>query len=411
LSNMENKIRFFDGSSTTPVDVRVVEKMLPYFTENYGNPSSHIHTLGVSAGNALEEARRSVAEMLNAANNEIYFTSGATEANNIALLGYLKAHPNNGRHIILSEIEHFSVLNIGYRLRREGYEITFLPVDKYGLVSPDDLKKSIKKETSVVSIQHANPEIGTIQYIADLSKIAREYGVYFHTDSTAAAGNIPVDVNSLGVDSMTLSAHNYYGPKGVGALYLRKGIRLSPLFEGGFQEGGLRPGTENLPGIVGMGEASSIAIREIPARVKHLELLGKKLWMELEDRIEFIHFTGHPERRLPGNVSFWIEFVEGESLQLMLSIKGVMASSGSACSSNLKGEDEYDLAASHILTAVGVPAEFCSGSITFSMIKDIRDEDIDYLLEELLPIVERLLSMSPLYADYKKRKMSKNNNT
>jgi cysteine desulfurase len=295
-------------------------------------------------------------------------------------------------------------LNIAYRLRREGYNITILPVDKYGLVSPDDLKKAIKPDTILISIQQANSEIGTIQPIKELAAVAHEADVYFHSDSTAGAGTIDVDVKELGVDSMTLSAHNYYGPKGVGALFLKNGIRVSALFEGGFQEAGIRPGTENLPGIVGMGGASELAKNEIESRNKRLIPLRKKLWEGLEKNIEFIHFTGHPKIRLPGHVSFWIEYVEGESLQLMLSMKGIMASSGSACSSNLKGEDEEDLAASHVLTSVGVPAEFCSGSLTFNMSKEATDEDVKYVLEQLPAIVERLLSMSPLYADYLKSK-------
>ncbi|MCP4633688.1 MAG: cysteine desulfurase [candidate division Zixibacteria bacterium] len=400
-------MRFFDASSTTPVDPRALEKMLPYFHEEYGNPSSHIHTAGVTSGKALEEARVKVAEMINAEPEEIFFCSGATEANNIALTGYLEAHPDHGKHIIVSEIEHYSVINIANKLRRKGYEITLLTVDNNGLVSPDQLKKAITPNTSFISIQHACPEIGTIQPIAELAAIANEANIYFHTDSTAGAGTVHTDVKNLNVNSMTLSAHNFYGPKGVGAIFLKKGERLSSLFEGGFQENGIRPGTENLPGIVGMGEASLIAKAEIGKRGKHLVPLRKKLWDGLKEKIEFIHFTGHPETRLPGHVSFWIEYVEGESLQLMLSLKGVMASSGSACSSNLKGEDEDDLAASHVLTAVGVPEEFCSGSLTFNMLKDVTEEDVDYVLNELSSIVERLLSMSPLYADYLKSRANK----
>jgi cysteine desulfurase len=279
-----------------------------------------------------------------------------------------------------------------------------LPVDKYGLVSPDDLKKAIKPDTVLISMQQANSEIGTIQSIKELAAVAHKAGVYFHSDSTAGAGTIDVDIKELGVDSMTLSAHNYCGPKGVGALFLKEGVRVSALFEGGFQEGGVRPGTENLPGIVGMGEASELAKNEIKSRNERLIPLRKKLWDGLGKNIEFIHFTGHPEIRLPGHVSFWIEYVEGESLQLMLSMKGIMPSSGSAFASNLKGEAEADFAASHVLTSVGVPAEFCSGSLTFNMLKDVTNEEVEYVLEQLPPIVERLLSMSPLYTDYLKSK-------
>ncbi len=400
MNDTNQRIVFFDASSTTPVDPRALDKMKPYFSEEYGNPSSHIHKKGVAAGQALEKARGQAAQMINAETDEITFNSGATEGNNIAILGYLRANPDHGKHIITSEIEHFSVLNIGYRLQREGYELTVLPTDKYGLVSPDELEKSIKPATGLISIQHANPEIGTIQQVKELAAIAKENDIYFHCDSACGAGAIPTDVKDLKVDCLTLSAHNYYGPKGVGALYIRKGIKISPLFDGGFQEMGIRPGTENIPGIVGMGEASELAKSEIAERNEYLTPLGRGLWSGLQERIKFIHFTGHPDERLPGHVSFWIEFVEGESLQLMLSMKGIMASSGSACSSNLKGEDEEDLAASHVLTAVGVPIEFCSGSLTFNMTKDAVKADVEYVLEVLPPIVERLLSMSPLYADY-----------
>ncbi|MBD3168360.1 MAG: aminotransferase class V-fold PLP-dependent enzyme [candidate division Zixibacteria bacterium] len=395
---------FFDASSTTPVDKRVVEKMLPYFGEKYGNPSSHIHSVGVEAGKALDDARGQVAELINARPGEVYFTSGATESNNLAVVGYLNAHPDSGKHIILSEIEHFSILNIGYKLKRLGYEVDFLPVDNNGLVSSADLENAITPRTSLVSIQHASSEIGTIQNIKRLAEIAHQSGIFFHTDSTAGAGNIPADVEDLGVDCMTLSAHNFYGPKGAGAIYLKNGMRVSSLFEGGFQEDGLRPGTENLPGIVGMGAASELAMREIESRNKKLVSLRQKFWNGLNDKIEFIHFTGHPEKRLPGHVSFWIEFVEGESLQLMLSMQGIMASSGSACSSNLKGEDEEDLKASHVLSSVGVPEEFCSGSLTFNMTMDADESDVDYVLDKLPPIVERLMSMSPMYADYLKKR-------
>ena len=399
----EQEIKFFDASSTTPVDSRILEKMIPYFDKDYGNPSSHIHSMGISAGRALEKAREQVSNLINSKKEEIYFNSGATEGNNLAILGYLKANPNHGKHIIISEIEHFSVLNISYSLMRQGYDVTCLPVDKFGLISPTDLQKAVRPDTSIISIQHANPEIGTIQRLAELAAIASKGGIYFHSDSTAGAGTIPMDINEIGADSMTLSAHNYYGPKGVGALYVKKNIRIAPLFEGGFQESGIRPGTENLPGIVGMGEASELAKSEIDERIKHLLPLRRRLWEGLAQKIEYIHFTGHPDQRLPGHVSFWIEFVEGESLQLMLSMKGIMAASGSACSSNLKGKDEKDLAASHVLTAVGVPAELCSGSLTFHLLKDACNSDVDYALEQMPPIVERLLSMSPLYADHLKK--------
>jgi len=399
MTEEKQKKIFFDHVSTTPVDPRVVEVMLPYFTERFGNPSSHIHEAGVIAGRALEEARGEVASLISANPQEIIFTSGATESNNLAIRGFLQANRDKGNHLIFSEIEHYSVINLAYSLEREGYEVSFLKVDQQGLVDPDELRRRLKTESCLVSVMLANPEIGTIEPIRVLTGIAKEHGVYFHTDAACAAGIIPVDVDDLKIDALTLSAHNFYGPKGVGALYLKEGTKLSPLFQGGFQENGIRPGTENLPAIVGFGKASRLAQSEMEFRNKHLRSLAKRLKEGLENSVEFLHFTGHPEKRLPGHVSLWVEYVEGESLLLMLNLKGVMAASGSACSSNLKGRDETDLSASHVLTAVGVPPEFCAGSLTFSLGKDNSEEQINYLVEIMPPIVERLLEMSPLYAD------------
>ena len=396
--NNEKNI-YFDHQATTPVDQRVFEAMKPYFTEKYGNPSSHIHKQGVSANQALDNARQQVADLVNSAAEEIIFTSGATESNNLAIRGFLKANPDKGKHLIISEIEHYSILNLALKLKDEGYRVTMLKVKNGGLVDPQDVADAIEPDTVLISINLANSEIGTIQPIVEIAKIAAEKSVFFHTDGAIAVGNIPVDVRQLGVDAMTISAHNYYGPKGVGALYLKAGGKLDSLFEGGFQEMGYRSGTENLPGIVGMGQASLLAKDEMVQRNQHLSGLGRKLWDGLTEKVEYLNFTGHPEKRLPGHVSFWIKYIEGESLLLMLNIKGVMAASGSACSSNLRGEDEEDLAASHVLTAIGVPAEFCSGSLTLSLGKDNTEEEVDYLLEVMPEVVEKLLMMSPLYAD------------
>jgi len=395
----EEKNIYFDHQATTPVDKRVFEAMKPYFMEKYGNPSSHIHKAGVAANEALDNARGEVAGLIKAAPEEIIFTSGATESNNLGLRGFLNANPERGKHIIISEIEHFSILNQAIKLKNEGYEVTAIKVKNGGLVDPDDVREAIRKDTAAISIQTASSEIGTIQDIAAIGKLARENDIYFHSDAAIAAGNIPLDVGALNVDSLTLSAHNYYGPKGVGALYLRKGVRLANLLEGGFQEGGYRSGTENLPGIVGMGRASVLAGEEMDERNKHLSELGSLLWDGLKEKIEHLSFTGHPQKRLPGHVSFWIKYIEGESLLLMLNIKGIMAASGSACSSNLRGLDEEDLAASHVLTAIGVPAEFCSGSLTVSMGKDNTKDEVAYLLGIMPEVVEKLLMMSPLYAD------------
>ncbi len=390
---------YFDHQSTTPVDRRVVEAMLPYFSEFYGNPSSHIHKQGVAAGQALDKAREQVASLINAESDEVIFTSGATESNNLAIKGFLQANRDKGRHIVASSIEHFSVLSQFHALRQDDYEITLVECDKYGRVDPIAVRKAIRADTAMVIVQSASSEIGTVQKIGDIGKFASEMGVFFHTDAAAAGGNIPIDVRLLDVDSMTLSSHNMYGPKGVGALYVKSGNLLKCQLDGGMQEMGYRSGTENLPGIVGMGKACEIAIDETPSRTEHLDNLQTKLWDWLDNNVEFLEFTGHPMYRLPGHVSFWIRYIEGESLLLMLNMKGVMCASGSACASNLRGKDEEDLVTSHVLTAVGVPAELCSGSLTVSMGKDNSEEEVDYMISVMPEIIEKLLAMSPLYAD------------
>jgi cysteine desulfurase len=401
--NIERSI-YLDHQSTTPVDSRVLETMLPYFSESYGNPSSFIHKQGVAAGEALDKAREQVAALIKSKSDEIIFTSSATESNNLAVKGYLQANADKGRHIVASAIEHYSILNQFPALRKSGYEITFIGCDNYGMVDPEAVKEALRDDTVMIIVQAANSEIGTLQNVSDIGKVATERGVFFHSDAAIAGGNIVIDVAALSVDSLTLSAHNMYGPKGVGALYLRSGRRIKCQLDGGMQESGLRSGTENLPGIVGMGKACELAAAEMHARAGHLRNLQSRLWNWLDSNIEFLEFTGHPTNRLPGHVSFWIKYIEGESLLLMLNMKGVMCASGSACSSNLRGEDEEDLAASHVLTAVGVPAEFCSGSLTVSMGKDNTEDEVDYLISVLPDIIERLLAMSPLYADRLKGK-------
>jgi cysteine desulfurase len=395
---------YFDHQSTTPVDPRVVEAMLPYFSGTYGNPSSHIHAQGVAAGEALDNARLSVASSIGAKPEEVILTSGATEANNLAIKGFVEANADRGKHIIASAIEHYSVLAPLRSLQSRGFEVTYVGCDEYGMVDPVDVGRALKKNTAMITLQATNPEIGTIQRIQDIALFARKHGVFFHTDAAAASGIVPIDVDVLGVDSLTLSSHNMYGPKGVGALYLRTGNRLSCQIEGGMQESGYRSGTENLPGIVGMAKACDLAKAEASTRIELLKNLQIRLWDWLANNVEYLEFTGHPMYRIPGHVSFWVKFIEGESLLLMLNMKGIMCSSGSACSSNLRGHDEEDLAASHVLTAVGVPAEFCSGSLTVSMGKDNTEEEVDYMISALPSIIERLLAMSPLYADKLKGK-------
>jgi cysteine desulfurase len=373
--------------------------MLPFLRDEFGNPSSFIHSKGVAANQALDQARETVGGLIGAKPAEIIFTSCATESNNLAIKGFLEANPDAGRHIVISEIEHYSVVNLCRKLAGQGYELTLLPVDEYGLVGPETLKKALRADTALISIQLASSEIGTIQDIDSLVAIAREQGVFFHCDAAAAAGNIAVDVARLGVDALTLSAHNFYGPKGAAGLYLKQGIRIAEQLIGGFQESGYRSGTENMPGIAGMAKAAELAMEEMPERQNRLQDLQKRLKTGLADKYDFLHFTGHPDQRLPGHVSFWVEYIEGESLLLMLNVYGIQTASGSACSSNLRGTDEEDLVASHILTAVGVPAEFCSGSLTVSLGKDNTSAEVDFFLEVFPTVVERLLAMSPLYAD------------
>ncbi len=394
---------FFDHISTTPLDPRVFGAMTPYFTEWFGNPSSHIHDQGQAAQKAVESARGKVAALINASPAEIVFTSGATESNNLAVKGAAEAHAGKGKHLVVSEIEHFSVLNALIPLRNRGYEVTMLEVDADGRVDPGDVRKAIRPDTVLVSVMHANAEIGTIEPVAEIGRIARERGVLFHTDAAASAGHVPLDVRDAGADLVTLSAHNFYGPKGAGALFVREGVKLASILDGGFQETGLRAGTENVPGIVGMGAAAEIAGREMGEWAARLLPLGKRLRDGIAASVEHVHFTGHPTDRLPGHVSFWVEFAEGESLLLFLNVHGVMAASGSACSSNLKGRDEEDLVASHVLRAVGVPSDICTGSITFSMGKGNTEGDVDAVLGVLPGIVRKLWEMSPTYLDYQKR--------
>jgi len=394
---------FFDHISTTPIDSRVLEAMMPYFTERYGNPSSHIHDQGQQALKAIDAARAEVAGLVNAKPEAIVFTSGATEANNLAIKGAAEAWGKKGKHLVASEVEHFSVLNALLPLRNRGYEVTAVKADSDGKVDPDDVRKAIRTDTVLVSVMHANSEIGTIEPIEEIGRIAREREVLFHTDATASAGHIPLDVTAAGADLVTLSAHNFYGPKGTGALVVREGVRLESQIDGGFQEMGYRAGTENVPGIVGMGKAAKIASEEMGEWSFRLRRLEKRLRDGIASSVEHLHFTGHPTDRLPGHVSFWVEYAEGESLLLFLALHGVMAASGSACSSNLKGRDEEDLVASHVLRAIGVPSDICTGSITFSMGKGNTDQDVDQVLSVLPGIVRRLWEMSPTYLDYQKK--------
>ncbi len=383
---------YFDNAATTQPDERVLTAMNPYLQEHFGNPSS-FHSFGDAPKKAVDEARTKVAELIGAGSDEIIFTASGTEANNFALKGISHANRQKGKHIVISAIEHFSVFHSSRTLEKWDFEVTHLPIDQYGLVDPRDVEEAIRPETILVSVMHANNEIGTIQPIEEISKITKEKGVFLHTDAVATVGNIPVDVGKLGVDALSLAGSQFYGPKGAGALYVRKGVRISPLIDGGIQEGGKRAGTEAVPAIVGLGKAAEIAGEELLSRGRHLGELRDYFIDRLLKEIEHIKLTGHPRKRLPGHVSIVIRFIEGESMLMFLNIKGIAASSGSACTSRA-------LKASHVLTSIGLPHEIAHGSLVFSMGAKNTKEDIDYVLEELPPIIKRLRDMSPLYRDY-----------
>lgn len=386
---LPSKKVYLDHNATSPLDPEVLEAMLPCYQDKYGNASS-IHSFGREARAAVEEAREKVARLIGVREEEIVFTSGGSEADNFALKGVAYAHQDKGRHIITSSIEHQAVLNTCQYLEKRGFQITYLPVDKYGLVDPDDLKRALTEETILVSIMLANNEMGTIQPIEELAKITKEKKVYFHTDAVQAVGKISVNVKELGVDLLSLSGHKFYGPKGVGALYIRKGVKMDSLIHGGHHEGKRRAGTENVPGIVGLGKTAELASREMESWKEHLLHLRDKLEKGIRERIDYVRLNGHPEKRLPNTLNISFEFIEGESLIINLDLKGVAVSTGSACTSG-------SLEPSHVLLSMSVPPEIAQGSIRFSLGKGNREEDIDYVLQVLPEIVDRLRKMSPLY--------------
>ncbi|MBI5418440.1 cysteine desulfurase [Candidatus Poribacteria bacterium] len=386
---------YLDNQSCTKLDERVFDEMLPYLKENYGNAQS-MHSPGAKAKDALEKARKQVADLIVASASEIYFTSCGSESNNFAIKGVADAYKQKGKHIIVSSIEHFSVLYSAKRLEQSaGFEVTYLPVDKYGVVSAGDLEKAIRNDTILVSIQHANPEIGTIQNIEELSKIVHAKNILFHTDAICTAGFEPIDMNKMGVDLLSLSSSQIYGPKGAAALYIKKGVRAIPQIDGGVQESGRRAGTENIPCIVGFGKACEIAKNEITENNKKIVLLRDRLIAELPKKIEHIYLNGHHVKRLPGNVNFSIEFVEGEGMLLFLDDAGINVTSGSACTSKV-------LKMSHVLSATKVDAAIAQGSVLMTFSKYNSPEDVDYILQEFPPIVKKLRDMSPLYAYFLK---------
>jgi len=378
-----------DHGAGTPLDSRVLEAMKPYFMENYGNPSS-AHSSGNVARTALESAREKVAQLVAAEKpQEVIFTSGGTESNNLAIEGFAYRNREKGSHIVTTAIEHISVINLCKHLQKQGFKVTYVPVDKQGVVDLEKLEEAINDRTILISVMYANGEIGTIQPIQEIGKLAKENKVVFHVDAVAAAGKVPINVKEENIDLLSLSSNDVYGPKGVGALYIKQGTKIQPIIQGGGQERGLRSGTENIPGIVGMGKAAEVAKREMESEGKRLAALRDKLITGVLDKIDYSFLNGHPTKRLPDNANLRFSYIEGESLILGLDMYGVQVSSGSACTSKT-------LEPSHVLLATGLAHEEAHGSLVFTLGKQNSEEDVDYVIEVLPDVVKRLRALSPL---------------
>jgi len=380
-----------DHSATTPVHPAVLDAMIPYYREYYGNASS-VHSFGRDARNAMEEAREKIAEFIGAQPNEIIFTSGGTESDNFAIEGAAYENSKKGNHIITSVIEHHAVLNTCKHLESHGFQTSYISVDRHGVVDLDHLRSAIRDDTVLITIMHANNEVGTIEPLKEIGKIAEEKGIIFHTDAVQSVGKIPVNVNDLGVDLLTISAHKIYGPKGVGVLYIRRGTKVEPLIRGGHHERNRRAGTENVPGIVGFGKAIEIAASDLSEEGTRLWNLTERLKAGLQERLDYVYANSHPTERIPGVMNLSFDYVEGESIILNLDMKGVAASTGSACTSG-------SLEPSHVLTALGLCAATAQGAVRFSLGRANTEEHVDYVIDELPPIINRLRAMSPLYAD------------
>jgi cysteine desulfurase len=380
---------YLDHASATPVRKEILEAMLPYFNGQFANPSN-VYDLGSKIKEKLEAARASVAGLIGADPAQIIFTSSGAEANNLAIKGVGFAQQKKGNHIIVSSIEHHSVLNSARFLERLDFEASFLPVDQHGLVNPERLAKAIRPETILVSVMHANTEIGTIEPISELAAICKEKDVAFHTDAVASAGSTPVDVNALNVDMLSLSGASLGAPKGVGALYFNKKVRLMPLIHGGIQENGRRAGTENVPGIIGFGTAAALAKKELPEKIDHVRKLRDRLVEGILKKVEKVTYTGHPQNRLPGHASFCFEAIEGEALIFMLAQNGIYANTGSACASKA-------LKTSPVLGAIGLRADLAQGSTVFTIDAGNTETEIDYVLEKLPQVVDRLRALSPIW--------------
>lgn len=383
---------YMDNGATTRVTEPVMEAMQPYFCEIYGNPSS-VHGFGREARKAVEEARRKVAVAINAQPNEIYFTGCGTESDNWAVRGAAYANIKKGRHIITSAIEHHAILHTCQQLEKEGFEVTYLPVDEDGIVSPESLKAALRPDTTVVSIMAANNEIGTIEPIEELAAIAKAHGAIFHTDAVQAIGHVKVDVKALNVDLLSMSGHKFHAPKGIGVLYIRSGVKLQRLMQGGAQERTQRPGTENLASIVGIGKAIEIATADIELHQQKMQAMRDRLIERIMNEIPYCRLNGHRTQRLCGNVNISFRFIEGEALLLSLDLKGIAGSSGSACTSG-------SLDPSHVLLAIGLPHEIAHGSLRLSLSEENTMEEVDYVVDSLKEIVARLRAMSPLYDDF-----------
>jgi len=380
---------YMDNAATTSLSPRVLEAMMPYLTELYGNPSS-VHSFGREAKTGVDHAREQVAAALNASPDEIIFTGCGTESDNTVLLGVAERYKNKGNHIITTNIEHHAILHTCEYLEKRGCEITYLPVDEYGMVTAEQVKAAIKDNTILVSVMFANNEVGTIQPIAEIGAVCKEKGVLFHTDAVQAVGHVPIDVKAMNIDMLSLSAHKFHGPKGVGALYMRRGIKLPSHIMGGHQERGRRAGTENTAGVVGLGAAIELACAEMPENAKRMSALRDRLMQGIEANIPEVKLNGHPTKRLPNNVNYSIKYIEGESILLMLDMNGIAASSGSACTSG-------SLDPSHVLLALGLTHEIAHGSVRLTLGDDTTAEDVDYVIDVLKKTADRLRSMSPLY--------------
>ncbi len=380
---------YFDHIASTPVHPQVMEAMLPYLKEFYGNPQS-LHSFGQETASAIEEAREKVAQLIEADTEEVFFTSSGTESNNFAIKGMTLAQRTKGKHIVVSAVEHQSVLHPVKSLEKSGFSVTEVPVDSFGLVDPEDVRKAITPETVLVSVMLANGEVGTIEPVAAVAKVCREMGVLCHTDAVNAVGNIPVSVITLGVDALSLAGNQFYGPTGSAALFLKKGTRCLPQIDGGIQESGKRAGSENISGIVGLGKAAEMAQEKLNVRGDMVRSLRDAIIQRMEQEVDHVILTGHPKNRLPHHASFCVEFIEGEAMLLNLDMKGIAAASGSACTSRA-------LKASHVLLAMGLDHATAQGSLVFSLVEENTTEDIDYLFEVFPEIIERLRQMSPLY--------------